>query len=347
MVARAVELSKKCDTLTYPNPKVGAVIFDDNGKIVAEGFTACYGGDHAEIEALKKINFKGELLNMAVSLEPCNHFGKTPPCSHAILNAGIKKVFIAKKEENGSACNGTCFLEENGVEVEFLEQFSKEVEEINKFFFKNIRTSLPWVTVKVARSSDQFITAKKGEPTKITGEKSQIYVHQLRAEHMAIAVGAGTVNSDNPELTVRKVKGISPQTLIFSRNMSVNPKASLFKRVPIVITKTDDKSKAALLIKEGGKVEFFDEKALIKDVLRTIYEKYKLNSILVEGGAQLIEELLFEQAVDEFQMLTSPKKLNCGIKLFSEKSFAEFSNQFILQSETFLEKDLLQIYRKK
>jgi len=347
MMTLAVELSKKCTTSTYPNPKVGAVVFNDEGAVLAEGFTSCYGGDHAEIDALKKIDFNASGLNMAVTLEPCNHFGKTPPCSQAILKAGIRKVFIAKHEENGKACNGACFLEERGVEIEFMYEFSADVEEINRFFFKNIRTGLPWVTVKVAVSSDGFITEKEGTPSKITGDASKVYVHQLRAQHMAIAVGAKTVNSDNPLLTVRFADGLSPRPVIFSRNLSLNLNAEVIKSSPVIITSSSDTEIKDQLERSGAVVETLKNGFSVYDALSSLFKKYCLNSIMVEGGASLIKSFIIEKAVDEFQTNTSPKKLVNGVKLFDNESLHVFGNDFQLKGEMFFGEDLLKIYRKK
>ncbi len=347
MMAHAVALSKKCTASTYPNPKVGAVIFNDEGVIIAEGFTSCYGGNHAEIDALKKIDFNAAGLNMAVTLEPCNHFGKTPPCSQAILKAGIRKVFIAKHEENGKACNGACFLAENGVEIEFMDEFSADVEEINRFFFKNIRTGLPWITVKVAVSYDGFITEKDGVRTKITGEKSEIYVHRLRAEHMAIAVGAKTVNSDNPLLTVRFAEGLSPRPVIFSRNLSLNLNAKVIKNSPVIITSSSDTEIRDQLERSGAVVETLENGFSVCDALSSLFKKYCLNSIMVEGGASLIKSFIMEKAVDEFQIDTSPKELVQGVKLFDTESLHVFGNDFQLKGEMFLGKDLLKIYSRK
>ncbi|HSW59207.1 MAG TPA: bifunctional diaminohydroxyphosphoribosylaminopyrimidine deaminase/5-amino-6-(5-phosphoribosylamino)uracil reductase RibD [bacterium] len=347
MMAKAVEISEKCTISTYPNPKVGAVIFNDEGTIITEGFTSCYGGDHAEINALKKIEFRGEGLNMAVTLEPCNHFGKTPPCSKAILKAGIKKVFIAKHEENGKACNGACFLQENGVEIEFMDEFSADVEEINRFFFKNIRTGLPWVTVKVAVSSDGFITEKEGTPSKISGEVSKVYVHQLRTQHMAIAVGAKTVNSDNPLLTVRHAEGLSPRPVLFSRNLSLNLNAKVIKNSPVIITSSSDTEIKDQLERSGAVVETLKNGFSVSDALSSLFKKYCLNSILLEGGASLIKSFIMEKMIDEFQINTSPKTFGHGVKLFDSETFEIFSNDLALQNDILLGEDFLRIYRRK
>lgn len=347
MMSRAVELSTSCSSLTYPNPKVGAVIFDDEGVIVSEGHTACYGEDHAEIDALRKINFSAQGLNMAVTLEPCNHYGKTPPCSHAILEAGIKKVYIAKGEENGKACNGACFLIKNGVAVEFLKDFSDKVEKINRFFFKNIRTGLPWVTVKVAVSSDGFITEKPGYPTSITNELSATYVHRLRAEHMAIAVGAGTVNADNPKLTVRKVEGKNPVPVIFSNTLSINRNAEILKRNPIIITSCQDFEKIDFFKRAGAVIEELSAGFSIRDALKIIYQKYGINSIMVEGGANLVNSFLSEEAIDEFQINAAQKILGKGLKLFNKAASDLFEKKFEIDCEKKFDTDHLKIFKRK
>jgi len=347
IMKRAVELSTACQSFTYPNPKVGAVIFDDDGNTVSEGQTGCYGKDHAEIDALRKIDFSAKGLNMAVTLEPCNHFGKTPPCSHAILKAGIKKVYIAKKEENGKACNGACYLMENGVDVEFIDEIAPVVEKINKFFFKNVRTGLPWITVKVAVSCDGFVTEKEGFPTQITNEVSEIYVHELRAEHMAIAVGAGTVNSDNPRLTVRKVSGKDPVPVIFSRNLSINKKADILKRNPIVITSNHNDLEISALRNAGALVELFDTDFSVRDVLKLMYDKYRLNSMLVEGGPKLIRSFLFENVIDEFQINKASEKLGSGVDLFDSNSQEFFENRYEFEQEIHFGSDHLKIFKRK
>lgn len=341
MMKRAVELSKKATVKTYPNPKVGAVIFDDEGKIVSAGFTQEYGRDHAEADALRKLGFKAPGLSMAVTLEPCNHYGKTPPCAKAILEAGIKRVFVAKEEENKKACGGIEFLRQNGVKCALVNGFAAEVEEINRFFFKGIRTNLPWVTVKVAVSSDGFITDKVGERCMISGNEAQIYVHKLRSAHSAIAVGANTVNIDDPMLTVRLVEGFDPQPVIFSRNFSLNLDSDVLKRDPIIFTSANK----AHEIK--AKIEILPENFELKDALSILYTKYKINSVLLEGGANLVKAFMEAGMVDEFQLIESEKIFGSGLKLFDEETKKLFENSFDLTHSEKLGNDTLKIYRKK
>ncbi len=346
MMERAVELSKQCERCTYPNPKVGAVVFDDDGKIHAEAFTQSFGGDHAERAALKKLNFKAEGLMMAVTLEPCNHYGKTPPCSHAIAEAGIKKVFVAKGEENSRACNGACYLKGRNIDTVFMPEFTDEVEEINRFFFKTVRTDLPWITVKAAVSADGYLTKKIGTPTVVTGKESKKHTHKLRSEHMAIAVGANTVNVDDPQLTVREVEGTDPVPVIFSRNLNLDMNAGILKRSPIIVTQSNNNKKLMQLKDLGTETVILEPDFSIRSALSILWKDHNLNSIMVEGGAKLIDAFLAEQMIDEFLINTSPENFSQGLKLFSTESEQKFSSTFHLYDEMYLEKDHLRIFRK-
>lgn len=346
MMERALYLSTLSTTKTYPNPKVGAVIFDDSGKIVSEGFTQEYGGDHAEASALRKIGFSAEALNMAVTLEPCNHFGKTPPCSEAILKSGIRRVFIAKREENPKAQNGADFLAGHGVEVHFCEEFAPQTEEINRFFFKGIRENLPWITAKAAVSSDGFITKETGKQTVITGDLSQIYVHGLRSSHMAIAVGARTVNIDDPLLTVRRVQGFDPQPVIFSRKLDLEPDSRILRRDPIIFTESDDRSRLETLENLGCRIEVMEKGFRLIGVLRLLFGKYRINSLMVEGGAMLTASFLSEGLIDEFQILKSKEIFGSGVALFDKNAGEIFKQSYRLKEKGTLGCDSLEIFRK-
>ena len=342
MMKRAVGLSKKATVKTYPNPKVGAVIFDDSGKIISEGWTQEYGRDHAEADALRKIGFKAPGLNMAVTLEPCNHYGKTPPCAKAIFEAGIKAVFVAKEEENKKASGGMEFLRQNGVKAFTVKGFADDVEEINRFFFKGVRSALPWVTAKIALSSDGFITDKVGERCIITGFEAQKYVHGLRSEHSAIAVGANTVNIDDPLLTVRIVEGFDPQPVIFSRNFSVDLNAKIMKRFPIIVTSSQ---KVHEIKAQGIKPLIMESGFSLKEALTQLFTEHKINSILLEGGADLVKAFMNEGLIDEMQLIVSEKTFGCGLPLFDEETKNIFENSFHLTHSEKLGGDTLKIYR--
>ncbi len=346
MMTKAVELSKQCADVTYPNPKVGAVIFDDSGDIKSVGNTQCYGSDHAEAFAIKVLEGKAEGLNMAVTLEPCNHFGRTTPCSHAIIKAGIKKVYIAKKEENPKSCGGAEYLRQNCVEVEFLDQFSNEVEFLNRYFFKNIRENRCWITAKAAITKDGFISVTNSAPLQITCEETEKYTHSLRASHMAICAGAQTVNADNPMLTVRAVIGKDPVPVIYSRNLSVDSESKIIKNSPIIFSSSSDTQKIKELTQKGANIEIMGDNFSIKESLQLLWEKHRINSMLLEGGADLIASFMKEDLIDEFHLLTSEMEIGNGYNLFDTEQEKLFKNLFSKVLSTTCDKDTIEVFQR-
>ena len=316
MMRHAIKLSLKCDSFVYPNPKVGAVVFDDNGQVLSEGYTQEYGGPHAEVVALSKLEGSAVGLNMAVTLEPCNHYGKTPPCSHAIHKAGIKQVFIAKSEENSAAQNGASWLEKHGISSVFMNEFADEVVEINRFFFKNVREKRAWVTVKIAQSQDGFIAAEKGVQTHISSPASDIFVHKLRAEHPAIAVGAHTVTVDNPRLSVRLVAGENPRPVIYSASLKLPEEAVLYASQPVVFTEQINK---ATYLKEQGCILEQMTSDNMQSTLELLLDKHHINAMLVEGGAKLIQSFFRQNLVDELVVITAPILLKTGYPIDMKK----------------------------
>ena len=233
---------------------------------------------------------------------------------------------------------------QNGVKGALIKGFAAEVEEINRFFFKGIRTNLPWITVKVAISKDGFITQKVGERCIISGSEAQIYVHKLRSKHSAIAVGANTVNIDDPMLTVRLVEGFDPQPVIFSRNFSLNLDSKVLKRDPIIFTSANKAHEISL---KWAKIEILPENFELKVALSILYTKYKINSVLLEGGANLVKAFMEAGLADEFQLIESEKIFGRGLKLFDKETQKLFENSFDLTHSEKLGNDTLKIYRKK
>ncbi len=317
MMRRALAAALCCGRSTLPNPMVGAVIFDDEGNILAEGCTGPYGSDHAERAALRKLNFTAPGFNMAVTLEPCNHYGKTPPCSEAILKAGIKRVFIAAKETNDQACGGACFLENHGVDIRFLPEFEDRVREYNRFFFKTVETCLPWVALKVATSMDGFISEASGKQTSITGEKARRHTHRLRSIHMGIAVGENTVNVDNPGLDVRMVEGCDPVPVIYSQNLDFESNRKILHRQPIIFTTSTDAETIGRLEDLACRVEKLEEgEGFVEASLRVLWKKYRINSLMVEGGGNLLASFMNSGHVDEIFHFVAPFALQGGVPMF-------------------------------
>lgn len=315
IMARAVAIARNGGPAVYPNPMVGAVIFDDTGTILAEGWHRCCGGDHAEVDALKNLGRSAAGLSMAVTLEPCNHFGRTPPCSHALLAAGIRKVYIAAHEPTEKACGGCDYLAAHGIPTEFVPGFEAELAELNRFFHKTARARRPWVTLKMALTMDGFIAPPAGGPFPISGEESRREVHHLRAEHMAIAVGAGTANCDDPLLTVRLVEGRNPQPVIFSATLSLESNRKILDRSPIIFTKEDSPARHDPFVARGCRLETLSSPDDLSPALSLLWEKYRLNSLLVEGGARLYRSFLEQGLADEIVHFIAPFTLGDGISL--------------------------------
>lgn len=198
---RALNLAAKGIGAVSPNPTVGAVITKD-GRIVGEGYHECFGGPHAEINAIKSAECDLSNTTIYVTLEPCNHFGKTPPCTQAILASGIKRVVVGSTDPNPKAAGGMEFLRSHGITVKSgcLEQACRR---LIAPFLKHVTTGLPWVISKAAMSLDGRIATRTGESKWITSEKSRAYGHAVRAVVDGIVVGIGTVLADDPELTCR------------------------------------------------------------------------------------------------------------------------------------------------
>ncbi|MCF7836614.1 bifunctional diaminohydroxyphosphoribosylaminopyrimidine deaminase/5-amino-6-(5-phosphoribosylamino)uracil reductase RibD [Candidatus Gracilibacteria bacterium] len=299
---RAIFLAKKAPN-TSPNPKVGAVILQ-NDKVVGEGWHEKAGRPHAEILALQRAGAKTEGGSLFVTLEPCHHFGRTPPCSAAILKAGIKKVFIGMSDPNPTAAGGADFLRTNGVEVEsgILEP---ECRKLNQIWLKNIAKGLPFVALKLALDERGSTIPPVGKKW-ITSEKSRREVMKMRRNFDAVAVGVGTIVADDPQLTVRSLKiAKQPVRIIFDPNL----------RTPAT----------AKVLTDGGEtilVSRRDFKSLdLRKVLRQLFDR-GIYSIFLEGGLTIAERFLKKGLVDQvliFQNKSRGTPKVCGRKLALKK----------------------------
>ena len=235
----AIALARKGIGKTSPNPAVGAVIVK-NGRIIGKGYHKKAGRAHAEINALKQAGIKAKGAEMYITLEPCNHFGRTPPCTDVIIKAGIKKVFIGMKDPNPLvAGKGVRRLRSAGMDVE-VGILEDECRGINEAYIKYITTKTPFVTLKLASTLDGKIATAAGESKWITGEDARRFAHRMRREADAVMVGIGTVLKDNPELTTRLVKGKDPIRIVVDSQLRipVNAKVLNKKRGGIIIATT-------------------------------------------------------------------------------------------------------------
>lgn len=281
---RALRLAEEAKGWTSPNPMVGAILVKDDERI-GEGYHHQFGDPHAEIEALKncasnKKSPKGATLY--VTLEPCCHHGKTPPCTQAIIDSGITKVVVAVRDPSEKVNGkGIGQLRDAGIEVE-VGLLEGDARELNKHFFTYHEKNRPFVTLKAALSLDGKIS-QTGEETTLTGMPAQRYVHVLRHEHQAILVGAGTVLTDNPHLGVRHVEGRDPLRVILAGKRRLPKTLAIFRDENVLVLK--DLS--------------------VQDVLKTLYEK-EITSVLVEGGHDIFESFMEAQTVDELQLFIAP-----------------------------------------
>lgn len=308
---RAIELAYKGAGFVSPNPMVGAVIVKNN-KIIGEGYHKKYGDVHAEINAfnISKEDVKG--AEMYVTLEPCAHFGKTPPCAYEIIKKGIKKVYIGSLDPNPLvAGKGVEILKKAGIDVE-TNVLKEECENINPIFFKFIKTKMPYVMLKSATSLDGKIATYTGQSKWISNEKSRELSHKLRHQFKAIMVGINTVLLDNPSLTARIENGINPIKIIVDSNLKTPLSSKVLNTENssvIMLTISDDLEKISKLKEIGVEIIKTKNKNNKVDLTEAMFElgKKNIDSILLEGGGNLNFSMLEEKLVDKCLFFVAPK----------------------------------------
>lgn len=308
----AIELAKKGIGKVNPNPLVGAVIVKD-GKIIGQGYHERYGGGHAEVNAFKSLNEDATGAIMYVTLEPCMHYGKTPPCADKIIENKISKVVIGMLDPNPLVSGkGIEKLKNAGIEVE-VGILEEECRKINEVFTKYIKTKKPFVVMKTAMSLDGKISTKTGKSKWISSEEARLHVHTLRNKFSGIMVGINTVLKDNPELTCRIAEGNNPIKIIVDSTLRIPMESKVLKKhdnqTIIATTEKADITKVEKLIKNNVKVLIINEKngrVDLKELMRKLGE-LNIDSILLEGGSTLNYSALEENIVDKVMMYISPK----------------------------------------
>lgn len=350
-MAYALNLAKKNLGLTSPNPVVACVIVK-NDEIISSGITAKTGRPHAEKIAIEKVANKETLKDATiyVTLEPCSHFGQTPPCVDEIIKYGFAKVVIALKDcdkrVNGA---GIKKLQDASIEVicGLLEQ---EALEINRAFFKAKQSGLPFVTLKLATSLDGKIATKNFDSKWITSEKSRLFAHHLRAINDAILVGANTIKKDDPSLDCRilGLEDFSPKRFIISNSLDFDLSAKIFQNcekisTTILSSKNSKKFQNLVLCAEKN------NKVDLRNALEKICQS-GVNSVLVEGGQNIATQFLKENLVDELVWIRSSKIIgNDGVAAIGDLNFTKISEvltEFTKVEAKILEDDLVEIYRK-
>ena len=306
-IRRCIELAKNGLGTTYPNPMVGSIIVYDD-KIIGEGWHKKSGEPHAEVYAVNSVKDKSLLKKSSiyVSLEPCSHFGKTPPCCDLIIKNGIPNVVIGTVDPNLKvAGNGIKKLMESGANVT-VGVLEKECNELNKRFFTFHEKKRPYIILKWAESQDGFIAPltlrrtqndeKNRKPVWITNEFSRQLVHKWRSEEQAILVGTNTVIDDNPKLDVRDWKGNNPIRIVLDHNNRIPKESHIFNNQAktIVFSKS-----TASFRKEIGIFETIDFRKNIAQQIVQILYKHQIQSIIIEGGRQTLQTFIDEKIWDE------------------------------------------------
>lgn len=307
----ALQLAEGTSGQTSPNPMVGAVVVKD-GNIVGMGAHLRAGEEHAEVHALHMAGEKAKGATVYVTLEPCSHFGKTPPCCDLLLQKGVKRVVIATLDCNPLVSgNGKRRLEEAGIEV-ITGVLEAEAVLLNRYFFHYMKTKLPFVTIKTAMSLDGKTATVTGESKWITGEEARADVHQYRHTHDAILVGVNTVIADNPHLTTRIPNGgQNPIRVILDTHLRTPPSSHVItdSLAPTWIMVGRDVNKEKIASYESENITIFQMKTKqieIQDVLDLLGEKQIL-SLFVEGGQTVHANFLQTKYFNEIVTYISPK----------------------------------------
>ena len=305
----ALRLAHKGEGTVNPNPVAGAVVVQEE-RVVGRGYHRVFGGPHAEVMALDQAKALARGATLYVTLEPCPHHGKTPPCTERILEAGIGRVVFACEDPNPRVHGkGLARLEDAGIEV-VHGVLATEARRQNEIFFKFITTGIPFVTLKLGMSLDGRIATRTGDSKWITGETSRKEVHRLRRKHSAVLVGAGTVLVDDPQLTVRHVRGPNPIRLVLDGKGEIPLAAALFSEPgrTIVATATMLQDKEEALASRGvevWRVAGRDGRVDLAAFLERL-GKSGIDSVLVEGGGETAAAFLEAQLVDRVAFFVSP-----------------------------------------
>ncbi len=313
---RAVTLAQKGLGRTAPNPPVGAVVVKD-GRTVGEGFHPGAGLPHAEVFALNSAGDDAKGATLYVTLEPCSHYGRTPPCVNAVMEAGIARVVVGSIDPNPIvAGRGIRTLRENGVKV-VVGVGKKETDRLISWYTPWMERKRPFVIAKAAMTLDGKIAAPSGDSKWISSEASRLYVHELRNHVDAILVGVGTVLSDDPLLTCRIQGGRNPLRVIIDPRYVVPEGAKCLGNRAVVFTAKDPLSRPEI-IESGVKVirleKGKDERFLWENIL-SILGGMGLHSVLVEGGSAILSSLIQSRLFDELRIFVAPKLLGGGIPL--------------------------------
>jgi diaminohydroxyphosphoribosylaminopyrimidine deaminase/5-amino-6-(5-phosphoribosylamino)uracil reductase len=323
LMRRALSLARRGLGSTSPNPVVGALVVRD-GRVIGSGYHKRAGGPHAEIVALGEAGDGARGATLYVTLEPCNHYGRTPPCTKAILESGISRVVIGARDPNPHVTGGgAAYLRAQGLEVR-CGALNEACEAVNEVYIKYVTQDRPFVILKAALTLDGWIAASKGDSKWITNERSRRFVHTLRTRADAIMVGVETVIADDPRLTpyLQKGSGANPVRVIVDTHVRVPLESRILTEETSALTYIASGSRVSRAKREmmeglGARVipcKVRDGHVELGDLLDKLAKK-SICSVLVEGGAGLFGSMIRERLVDKYYLFLAPKLLggNNGI----------------------------------
>ncbi len=353
---RCLSLAANADSATSPNPRVGCVILSPEGTLLGEGWHKRVGAPHAEAEAMDQVRSRhgSDALHgatLVVNLEPCNHQGRTPPCTRNILNAGIGHVIVGMRDPNPTAAGGIDQLRSANVSV-MTDVLKAQCYRFNEAFVHWQTRQVPFVTLKLAQTLEGCIATAAGESQWITGEAARKLVHVWRKEHDAILIGSGTARTDDPSLTVRHVSGTQPWRIVLDGQGRLPGTLKIFtdewvsKTIAVVVHKSrpayadrlqDGGGRLITAQSEGHHVAF-------PALIRLLGRDLNIQSLLVEAGSGLASTLLKQDLVDQLRLFIAPKLIGNGLrgiedlgvhKLDQSKMFSEHSWKTVEDDQLF------------
>ncbi len=319
----ALELASRATIATSPNPKVGCVIVKD-GEVIGQGWTQPVGQAHAEVQALRnaaELGFDVDGATAYVTLEPCSHFGRTPPCAYALVEAGIARVVAAEQDANPQvAGRGLAILRNAGITVE-CGLLAPQARELNLGFFKRMETGKPWVRMKVAASLDGITALLNGQSQWITADQARQDGHVWRSRADAILTGIGTVLADDPQMNVRGVNtSRQPLKVVVDSDLRISPKAKLLQDgTALVVCANMHPERQKLLQGKGVEILCLPDELAKVNLAELLLElgRRQINELHVEAGAKLNGALIAQNCVDELLVYLAPKLLGDGAGLFA------------------------------
>ena len=346
LMKRVLRLARKSTGKVSPNPRVGA-LFVKEGRILSEGYHAIFGGPHAEVETLSRLSpTQRQRGTLYINLEPCNHYGKTPPCTDMIIEAGVRRVVVGIIDPNPKVNGkGIRQLHEAGIDVHVgvLEQ---ECSRINEAYIKYTTQKKPFITLKVAQTLDGKIATKKDDSRWITCEMARKCVHQIRNEHDAILVGVNTVIADDPQLTVRWGHDRKIRRIILDSRLRIPLKSRVLndgnpEKTVVVTTSQASSDKKETIEQKGVNVWVLDSDEHDRVNLSALWKKMgkeSITSVLVEGGNEVFTAVLRTGEVDRVVVFIAPKLFGEGLNAFGELNLDTPDDAFTFQEYTWYRK---------